>query len=107
MVQNTEANAGTWTYAYDDIDQLVGTSDARGCGENIGRDLNERVVFKSYLPCPSAAGASSQHAYFPPQTNGDDTEEFYVYDALGRPTDAYDLARHDKYTYFAGGPVQR
>jgi YD repeat-containing protein len=105
MVTNTEPNVGTWTYAYDDLDQLVGTSDARGCGQNVSRDLAERVISKDYLPCASAAGAALQATYSAPQPNGDGTEELYVYDSLGQLTDAYDLARHDSYSYYANGLV--
>ncbi len=56
-----------------------------------------------YIPCNSAVGASAQATYSPAQANGDGTEEFYVYDALGRLTDEGDQARHDAFSYWANG----
>jgi hypothetical protein len=57
MVFNAEPNTSTnfsstvnasgvrgWTYAYDIAGRLVGTSDARGCGENIFHDNYGRVI---------------------------------------------------------------
>jgi YD repeat-containing protein len=35
---NTTTNEQSWTYAWDDAGRLVGTSDARGCGENLFYD---------------------------------------------------------------------
>ena len=58
--------------------QLVGTSDARGCGENIAHDAVGRILAEDYSPCEN-----SQPTYTAPNlTTGDGTEAFYVYDAL-------------------------
>ncbi len=56
MVYNSEPNtngggAGAWIYAYNANGELVGTSDARGCGENIIHDTLGRVVGEDYSPC--------------------------------------------------------
>ena len=51
LVANDEPNAGTWLYAYDDAGDLVGTSDARGCGENIAYDALGRIQSEDYSPC--------------------------------------------------------
>jgi RHS repeat-associated protein len=40
-----------WRYAYDDVGQIVGTSDARGCGVNYYYDPAGRVVAEDYSPC--------------------------------------------------------
>jgi RHS repeat-associated protein len=40
-----------WRYAYDDAGELVGTSDARGCGVNYHYDAAGRVVAEDYSPC--------------------------------------------------------
>ena len=49
-----------WRYAYDDAGQLVGTSDARGCGKNIAYDGLGRPVAEDFSPC-----LSSQEDYSP------------------------------------------
>ncbi len=63
-----------WRYAYDDTGQLVGTSDARGCGKNIAYDGAGRIVFEDYSPC-----LSSQTPYTPASDDGNGTEAFYTY----------------------------
>ncbi|MGH7285758.1 MAG: toxin TcdB middle/N-terminal domain-containing protein, partial [Polyangiaceae bacterium] len=40
-----------WRYAYDDDGDLVGTSDARGCGANYLYDAGGRNVAEDYSPC--------------------------------------------------------
>jgi len=97
LVLNQEPNSGTWTYAYNDRGELVGTSDARGCGENIFHDNLGRVVAEDYSPCDT----SSQPPYTNPNlTTGDRTEVFNVYDpTTGLLTDTFDRAQHTKYAY--------
>ncbi|MGO9836897.1 MAG: RHS repeat-associated core domain-containing protein [Polyangiaceae bacterium] len=89
MVFNAEPNSSTnfsstvdsagvlgWTYVYNDSGDLVGTSDARGCGENIFHDSLGRVVAEDYSPC-----LSGQAGYTSPNlTTGDGTEAFYTFD---------------------------
>jgi len=65
-----------WRYAYDDAGHLVGTSDARGCGENLFYDNVGRQIAEDLSPC-----RSYQPDYTAPNlTNGDGTESFSVYD---------------------------
>ncbi len=40
-----------WRYAYDDAGDLVGTSDARGCGANYLYDAAGRLIAEDYSPC--------------------------------------------------------
>ncbi len=40
-----------WRYAYDDAGDLVGTSDARGCGVNFDYDGAGRLLSEDYSPC--------------------------------------------------------
>jgi RHS repeat-associated protein len=40
-----------WRYAYNDNGELVGTSDARGCGANFHYDSGGRLVAEDYSPC--------------------------------------------------------
>ena len=40
-----------WRYAYDDAGDLVGTSDARGCGVNFTYDGAGRLTTEDYSPC--------------------------------------------------------
>ncbi len=68
----------TWRYAYDDNGDLVGTSDARGCGTNYAYDAGGRIVSEDYSPCTAAQVAYSA----PTPTTGDGTEVLYTYDGL-------------------------
>ncbi len=100
MVLNTEPNSGTWTYAYNDAGDLVGMSDARGCGENIFHDALGRIVAEDYSPC-----TSQQAAYTAPVAsssgtlNGDGTEAFNVYDEYGHVHHTYDRAQRSSLYY--------
>jgi RHS repeat-associated protein len=40
-----------WRYAYNDAGDLVGTSDARGCGANYAYDAAGRILAEDYSPC--------------------------------------------------------
>lgn len=91
-----------WTYAYNDAGQLVGTSDARGCGENIFYDGLGRLQAEDYSPCQA-----SQPAYTRADpVAGQNTEAFYVYDNYGRLSKTYDRAAFSTYLYDARGRVQ-
>ncbi|MCC6903010.1 MAG: hypothetical protein IT377_28835, partial [Polyangiaceae bacterium] len=48
-----------WRYAYNDAGDLVGTSDARGCGVNFTYDAAGRLTSEDYSPCLSAHAAYS------------------------------------------------
>jgi RHS repeat-associated protein len=107
MIQNSEPNVGTWTYAYDAEGRLVGTSDARGCGENIYYDPGGRILAADYSPC----GGAGQAGYTSPTiAQGTfpypDAEESYAYDPnTGFLTNAADRGRSDLYIYDAAGHV--
>jgi len=63
-------------YAYDDAGRLVGTSDARGCGENLLYDTAGRPVVEDYVPCLGQQGTySAANA-----TTGAGAEVLYRYD---------------------------
>ena len=105
LVQNVEPNAGTWTYAYDAEGRLVGTSDARGCGENLFRDVAGRVLAADYSPC---LPAPAQDPYTPATiTPGlfpyPGAEESYLYGPTGLLTNIADRGRQDTYSYRGGG----
>jgi YD repeat-containing protein len=51
---SSAAGMRSWRYAYDDAGQLVGTSDARGCGKNLHYDRLGRLVAEDYSPCLNA-----------------------------------------------------
>ena len=86
MIMSLEPNTSTvdshgaihsWRYVYDNEGRTVGTSDARGCGENLFYDALGRTVALDASPCDS-----SQPSYTPPNLlTGDGTEGFYRYDA--------------------------
>lgn len=52
-VSDTPSSTGlkAWRYAYNDAGDLVGTSDARGCGENFTYDGAGRLLTEDYVPC--------------------------------------------------------
>lgn len=67
-----------WIYAYNDAGDLVGTSDARGCGVNYTYDAAGRLTSEDYSPCEAA------HApYTPPDlTTHTGVEVYYQYDEV-------------------------
>jgi RHS repeat-associated protein len=77
LTLNAEPNTGNgFRYVWDDAGQLVGTSDARGCGENLYYDGLGRVVAEDYSPC------MSHHAPYSPinLVSGTGAEVIYQYD---------------------------
>jgi YD repeat-containing protein len=65
-----------WRYAYDDAGDLVGTSDARGCGANYHYDAAGRLIAEDYSPClPHHAPYSA-----PNLATGEGTEVSTKYD---------------------------
>ena len=112
LVFNAEPNtngrgAGGWTYAYNDNGELVATSDARGCGENILHDEVGRTVAEDYSPCTvTQSKYSSPSIDVSGRLTGDGTEVFNVYDpSTGRLMDTYDRAQHTRYSYDPRGRV--
>lgn len=63
-------------YAYDDAGRVVGTSDARGCGQNFFFDAGGREVAVDDSPC------TSEHPVYtvPNLVTGDGTESYFRYD---------------------------
>jgi RHS repeat-associated protein len=95
-------NLRAWRYAYNDNGELVGTSDARGCGENLSYDKLGRLIAEDYSPCE---GDLQPPYTLPNLTTGDGTEVFYRYDTPevfigdasvynGRLTAIYDRSQH-------------
>jgi len=74
---NTQPNnVKAYRYAYDDAGDMVGYSDARGCGANRYFDAGGRMLAEDRSPC-----LASQPAYSAPNlATGDGTEAFYRYD---------------------------
>ncbi|MBK8997997.1 MAG: RHS repeat-associated core domain-containing protein [Myxococcales bacterium] len=54
------ANLRAWRYAYNDAGDLVGTSDARGCGVNFAYDGAGRLTSEDYSPCRGSHAVYSQ-----------------------------------------------
>jgi YD repeat-containing protein len=119
----TSRNTGAgWRYAWDDTNRLVGTSDARGCGEDIYYDALGRVVGEDYSPCrashapySAADGASgtgfevlnSYDAYEADQVASDST---FIDDSLlatGRLVATQDRGAHTRFSYDNRGRVRR
>ena len=112
---NTSSNGVGWRYVYDASGDLVGTSDARGCGENLVYDGLGRVRWEDYSPCTSAqptytAAPSAWSATVSP-ASATGAETFFEYDAAGAAalngelTDVYDRGAHTSFTYDARGRV--
>jgi RHS repeat-associated protein len=47
----TSSTMKAWRYAYNDAGDVVGTSDARGCGSNFTYDAAGRLLSENYSPC--------------------------------------------------------
>jgi RHS repeat-associated protein len=67
-----------WRYVYNASGDIVGTSDARGCGQNFHYDAAGRLIAEDYSPC------QRQHADYtaPNLATGDGTEVFNRYDEV-------------------------
>jgi RHS repeat-associated protein len=51
LVEPVPTTLRAWRYAYDDAGELVGTSDARGCGTDYHYDTGGRLIAEDYSPC--------------------------------------------------------
>jgi len=71
-----EMQVKAWRYAYNDSGDLVGTSDARGCGANYVYDAAGRLLAEDYSPCE----AHHENYSAPDLTTGDGVEVLYHYD---------------------------
>jgi RHS repeat-associated protein len=100
----------SWRYAYNDAGEMVATSDARGCGENLTHDSLGRVLTEDFWPCT----ADQTTPYSAPAANGTGTEIFYRYDspepgqaaspfAKGKLTSISDRASHTRFQYDGRG----
>ncbi|WP_394828326.1 RHS repeat-associated core domain-containing protein [Pendulispora albinea] len=114
LVQNAEPNTSSgfgttkmkaWRYAYNDSGDVIGTSDARGCGKNTQWDGLGRPLAETYSPCLRS------HARYREQQ----VTNLFVYDApeqgqegnplffIGRLAASYDRAQRTRYTYDGRG----
>jgi len=94
-----------WRYAYDYAGELVGTSDARGCGENFSYDGAGRLLAEDYSPC------GDQGAYTPPASSGipisdpNGYEVVYWYDSAPlQPFTTANITRPTDYATAASSP---
>jgi len=71
-------NLRAWRYAYNDVGDIVGTSDAVDGGVNYTYDTAGRLLTEDYSPC-----ASGQEDYSVPDlANGRGLEVLYHYDDI-------------------------
>jgi RHS repeat-associated protein len=70
-----------WRYVYSYSGQLVGTSDARGCGVNFMYDAGGRLLGEDYSPCEVDQAAYSA----PDVAAGTGLEVYYQYDDAALP----------------------
>ncbi len=76
-----------WRYAYDDAGDLVGTSAARGCGENLVYDSLGRLVYEDPL-----RATATRAAYTPPSGGSAGFETYFTYDVPTLPGSQVDSA---------------
>jgi RHS repeat-associated protein len=94
-VVGTTAGLASWRYAYDDNGDVVGTSDARGCGANFFYDAGGRILAEDFSPCLASHAPYSA----PNLTTGDGTEAFYWYDTLDPELALQPLVTTGSYPY--------
>lgn len=68
-----------WRYAYNDAGDLVGTSDARGCGTNYHYDAAGRLKAEDYSPCLAHHPAYSEPDFTPGAEEGIEVLNRYDY----------------------------
>jgi RHS repeat-associated protein len=74
----TPSGLRAWRYAYNNAGDVVGTSDARGCGTNYTYDAAGRVTSEDYSPCEAA-----HQPYSPPDLSTfSGLEVYYQYDSV-------------------------
>ena len=77
-----------WRYAYNDAGDLVGTSDARGCGENFAYDGAGRLLTEDFIPC----GQPTPYSLPVDATLADPTGYEVVYHYDSAPTQPFSSA---------------
>lgn len=113
------STANEQRYAYNDAGWLVGTSDARGCGQNLHYDGAGRAIAVDLSPCRPGHATYSD----PDLVTGDGTEAFATYDApepgvpaaeygagvslAGRLLSVQDRGAHTRYAYDVRGRTTR
>ncbi len=85
MVANVTPDTGTWRYAYDDSGELVGTSDARGCGENYDYDAAGRLLSEDYSPCADYHAAYSAEPEVVYRYDSPDPDALQAFPGQGQP----------------------
>jgi RHS repeat-associated protein len=80
-----------WRYAHNDAGDLVGTSDARGCGTNYHYDAAGRLKAEDYSPCLAFHPAYSVPVFTPGGETGIEVLNKYDY----APTDYSDITSAD------------
>lgn len=68
-----------WRYAYNNAGDLVGTSDARGCGTNYHYDAAGRLLAEDYSPCLEHHPAYSTPSFTPGAETGIEVLNRYDY----------------------------
>jgi RHS repeat-associated protein len=94
-----------WTYAYNNSGQLVGTSDARGCGKNIFYDPAGRAIGEDYSPCDTLQPPYSpvwdvQYVYGVPEVATANPAWY-----RGKVTAVYDRGQHARFTFDGRGRI--
>ena len=72
-----------WRYVYNNAGETVGTSDARGCGQNFFYDGVGRLIAEDFSPCESHHADWVQPNLTPGTGYGTGLEALYIYDSAG------------------------
>ena len=105
MKANQDPNTGIWRYVYNAAGDLVGTSDARGCGVNYAYDSAGRLASEDYSPCEThheVYDTAPEVVYRYDESDPDTTYEQTDY-ALGRLVSVEDRAAKSVTGYDARG----
>ena len=98
------------TYAYDDVGDMVGFADARGCGVNFAYDGAGRETAEVYVPCdpaqpPQAATPAVTRVYDVPDDDQIGARRGNPTFLKGRLAATYSRGEHTQYAYDGRGRV--
>ena len=99
ILQTDDAAVTAWRYRYDDQGNLVGVSDARGCGANYFYDGLGRLLMEDDFPCDSTA----QAPYSTPVVPGSSLSGGALTNVPGPPTSGVEVAY--EYDHLSSAPT--
>jgi YD repeat-containing protein len=120
-LRTTTGTTKPWRYAYNALGELLGTSDARGCGQNFHYDQVGRLLAEEYSPCQEHHTDYTAIGNLSTPDTATGAEVYYLYDQQtasaampascnssylkGRTVAVFDKASATKSIYDARGRV--